>query len=343
MDQPQPPFVVVTGEHIVQLLAGKEHAVLKTTAEAYRVHACGDTALPNSSFLRFPNRSKERIIALPAYLGGQFQVAGIKWISSFPSNIDHGIERASAVLVLNSLETGRAYALLESSHISALRTAASAALAADLLVSDPAVDTLGVVGCGLINFQVLRLLSVQRPSIQHAVLFDVDPARSLEFSRTCVPRSGLETASIARSLDEVLEATTLISFATTATTPYVDHRAHIRAGTVILHVSLRDLTPGVILTADNVVDDTDHVCRANTSIHLAEQEVQHRDFIRCTLGEILTGRHSATASGKPFTVFSPFGLGILDLAVARFAYEEALRQGQVTVIDSFFPLPWFQR
>jgi ornithine cyclodeaminase/alanine dehydrogenase-like protein (mu-crystallin family) len=78
-------------------------------------------------------RPSARIIALPASIGGPLRVDGLKWISSFPENVAAGLPRASAVLILNHHDTGYPFACLESSIISATRTAALAAAAADWL------------------------------------------------------------------------------------------------------------------------------------------------------------------------------------------------------------------
>ena len=133
---------------------------------------------------------------------------------------------------------------------------------------------------------------------------------------------------------------TLPVLAAAALTPHIGELHECPQGSAILHVSLRDLTPEVILSCDNVVDDIDHVCRAQTSVHLAEQRVGHRKFIRCTLADILRDRAPARNGSETFSVFSPFGLGVLDLAVAKLVRDLALEQGLETVIGSFLPGAW---
>src|SRR5439155_71560 len=103
-------------------------------------------------------------------------VAGIKWIASFPGNLASGLPRASAVIVLNSMDTGRPVALLEGARISAARTAASAALAAAAIAGAPA--SIGLVGCGVINREILRYCRLLCPSIERVVAYDREPARA---------------------------------------------------------------------------------------------------------------------------------------------------------------------
>lgn len=328
-------LLILRGDEISDLLRGRELEMIEEVRKAYVAHQRGDSSLPHSSFLRFPDNDTDRIIALPAFLGDGFDVAGLKWISSFPGNVRNGMARASAVLILNSCENGHVEAILESSLISAKRTAASAALAAQRLSDGAPVDTIGLIGTGVINLEVARFVRALLPGISRAVLFDLDGDRAARFGKR-LKEEGMTEVEVAPSLAAVLSGCSLVSFATTAIRPHVDDLSLCPPGATILHVSLRDLTADVILASDNVVDDADHVSRASTSIHLAEQKTGNRDFIRATLAEVCEGTAAPRTEGK-ISVFSPFGLGVLDLAVGKLALDAALAAGRGTVIESFLP------
>jgi N-[(2S)-2-amino-2-carboxyethyl]-L-glutamate dehydrogenase len=76
-------IILLKGDLMVSLFQGRELEILQAIKSAYQIHAQGDSSLPHSNFLRFPNNEKDRIIALPAYLGGDADIAGLKWIASF--------------------------------------------------------------------------------------------------------------------------------------------------------------------------------------------------------------------------------------------------------------------
>jgi 2,3-diaminopropionate biosynthesis protein SbnB len=331
-------IAILRGSEVRAVLAGRELDVIRAVRMAYITHGGGDSSLPHSTFLPFPGQPRDRIIALPAYLGGSCRTAGVKWVSSFPDNLQRGVDRASAVVILNSPRTGRPETVLEGSVISAKRTAASAALAAQCLLDGSKVRRVGLVGCGLINFEITRFLLAVYPEVESFVVFDKDEARAKQFAKKKIfDGIGVE---IAKDTKAVLRNCSLISIATTALTPHISELRECPQGSVILHISLRDLSADVILSCDNIVDDIDHVCRAQTSVHLAEQRVGHRKFIRCTLADILSGRAPARNGSETFSVFSPFGLGVLDLAISKLVRDLALQQGMETVIGSFLPNSW---
>ena len=86
-----PPFAVIGGAQVQQALQGREKQIVELVEATYRLHSAGDSVNPPSYFLRFPDRPAARIIALPASIGGQLRVDGLKWISSFPQNVAAGL------------------------------------------------------------------------------------------------------------------------------------------------------------------------------------------------------------------------------------------------------------
>ena len=330
-----PEFSVISGAQVQHALQGRETEVMELVETIYRLHGDGDSVNPPSYFLRFPDRPASRIIALPASIGGQVRVDGVKWISSFPGNVAAGVPRASAVLILNDHDTGYPFACLESSIVSATRTAASAALAADRLSRGrPRPRRVGFLGVGLIARYIHTFLNGTGWSFDEIGVHDLSTDSAAGFRGYLAQSGGGDHITVHDTAEELIRSSDLVVIATVAAEPHVTDPSWFDHHPVVLHVSLRDLAPEILLTATNIVDDIEHCQKANTSTHLAEQNTGSRDFLDGTLNDVIAGR--VTVPADRTVVFSPFGLGVLDLAVGKFVYDEIVRSGELKVIDDFF-------
>jgi 2,3-diaminopropionate biosynthesis protein SbnB len=330
-----PSFAVISGAEVQRALQGRQKQIVDLVEATYRRHSAGDSVNPPSYFLRFPDRPSARIIALPASIGGPLRVDGLKWISSFPENVAAGIPRASAVLILNDHDTGYPFACLESSIISATRTAALAASAADWLSRDrPRPARVGFFGTGLIARYIHTFLAGAGWTFDQIGVHDLSAASAAGF-RGYLEQSGAAGAiRVYERAEQLIRSSDLVIFATVAGQPHVSDLAWFAHNPLILHVSLRDLAPQILLASTNIVDDVEHCLKAQTSPHLAEQLTGSRDFLAGTLDDVMAGRVKIPAD-RP-AVFSPFGLGVLDLAVGKYVYDEIASSGGLHVIDEFF-------
>lgn len=333
MVQAAPTFYVVPGATVKSVIDGNRQRVFDAVETAYRLHASGNAVNPDSYFLRYPDKPNARIIALPAHLGGSVQKSGIKWISSFPENTASNLARASAVLILNDATNGYPLACLEASLISATRTAASAALAAENLSPNPFQGILAVVGTGIIARTTVEWLMQRNWKFQKICLYDLNRKEAERFAKWLREQYDLQT-DVSDGLEGAIREASLVLFTTTSPEPYLaDEKLFAHAPTV-LHLSLRDICVNVILASQNIVDDVNHCLKARTSLHLAEMETGNRDFVAGTLVDVLE-KKVALDHDKP-RIFSPFGLGVLDLGVGNLVLEAAVSSNAAVAFPDFF-------
>ena len=328
-----PTFCVVPGSAVKHVIEGNRKTIFNAVEAAYRLHAAGGTVNPDSNFLRYPDKPSARIIALPAHLGGSIQKSGIKWISSFPENRASNLARASAVLILNDATTGYALGCIEASLISATRTAASAALAVEHISPNPFEGTLGIIGTGVVARTTVEWLLFRNWKFREIGLYDVDPTEAEHFSTWLRDQHNLK-AQIRSHLEDALSDASLILFTTTALDPYLADEKLLTHAPTIIHLSLRDICVNVILASQNIVDDVDHCLTARTSLHLTEMAVGNRDFVSGNLVDVLENRFKLDPD-RP-RIFTPFGLGVLDVAVGSFVLEAAQSAGTAIAVPDFF-------
>lgn len=325
-------FHVMGGRDIRAIIDKSRAEIVACVRDTYLAHHRGETINPNSYFLRFPEKPNARIIALPALLRGEPGTAGIKWIGSFPDNVTSNIPRASAVLLLNDFATGYPFACLEAAEISAARTAASAVLAAQELHGSRVAGKVAVVGGGVIARTILEFLHSLDWIVDRFAVFDTVPeygGKLAGYAETLGYRS-----AVSGTLSDAVADAELVFLATTAGEPYIVDTSAFAPGQTVMNVSLRDIGPDIIAASHNVLDDVEHCLNAGTAPDLAVRKFGHRDFIDGTIAEVLLGE-VALGRDKP-RIFSPFGLGVLDIAVGLTVLRIGMAAGHAQAVTDFF-------
>src|SRR3989442_15249812 len=110
-------FLFLSQEDVVAAGGLEMGPTIEFVREALRLHALGDTRLPFKPMIRWGDgldseEREGRIMAMPAYVGGAMDVAGLKWIPSVPGNPARGLPRGIGLIVLTARETGLPLAVM---------------------------------------------------------------------------------------------------------------------------------------------------------------------------------------------------------------------------------------
>ena len=292
----------------------------------------GDFAQPIKPYLRY-REMENRIIAMPAFLGGDVNIAGIKWIASFPRNIDRGIPRAHSTVILNEAETGRPVAIVNTALLSVVRTASvtGIVLRSYVRARNPQRVQLGIAGWGPIGRYHLEMArAVLGRRLSSVRIFDIRPT-----VRTIAPdidMAGIDVSFVSSWQEAYDEADVFIT-CTVSPAPYIDRRP--KAGSLQLNISLRDYCVSFheFVKGAIVVDDWDEVCRERTDIEMMYLECGLRREGTTSIGDFVTSDYWQTISDDAPVMFNPMGMAVFDLAIGAEYVALAEQRGVGTLLD----------
>ena len=146
------------------------HAAIEDVKNAYTLNQKQDVINPGKCVLRWGKTVEDenvlgRINAMPGYIGGDYDMAGIKWIGSGPMNYKKGLPRASVTVILNDPETKLPVCVADGTAISAVRTGASGGVAIELLAKSDA-EVMTICGAGAQAHTQLEAALISRPTLK---------------------------------------------------------------------------------------------------------------------------------------------------------------------------------
>ena len=276
---------------------------------AFVAYAHGDWAMPPKVYVT--NYPAGDFRAMPALGGGH---ALLKWVTSFPGNPERGLPTVAGLVLLSDANDGRLLAVFDAATVTALRTAAAAVIAADVLAR-PDAETFAVVGAGANGAETARMFASRG---RVPVVFDVDHARASAVAEEV-------GASVATSAEAALACDVVATVTPGARVLY--EPGSLRPGQ---HVSLMGADgPGKAEVAIEELSRARLYCdeweQASHGGELAgavaSGVVSQEDVIE--LGAVLSGEAEGRTAADDVTLFDSTGLAIQDLAIAKAAYAKA--------------------
>ena len=259
------------------------------------------------------------------------EYCAIKVVNGHPSNPERGLLSVVAIGMLIDVPTGYPLMISEATLLTAIRTAATTALATDYLSREDSTS-LGIVGTGA-QSEFLCLAISRVRSIDRVLAYDID-RRALEKFRRNLRKMDFNVEEC-RSSKEVVQGSDILTTATTCRgkavlADWISEGVHINAigGDA---PGKSELDPNILKRAKVVVEYREQA--------LAEGEVQNvgEEYIYAELWEVVAGLKKGRESREEITVFDSVGFALEDLVILKIVYElaEKLNLGrEVNLIPS---------
>lgn len=315
----------------ISLMVPSWDVMIGIVEETVKTLAVRDFTQPLKPYVRYRNQTN-RVVAMPAFVGGPFDTLGIKWIASFPGNRENNLPRASSVTILNNSQTGLPVAILSSNELSGLRAAAVSGYLIktmkDFLPMTPL--TVGIIGFGLAGQLHAKMISsLLKGQIKELRAYDLSRPELID---------DIPDIKFTTSWEEACLDTDISICCTTSPIRYIDKLP--KAGSLHLNVSLRDYCSEIVMKSSVIiVDNWEEICREDTDIQrcatqfgLAKSQVISLPELISTNTRALIDKRKINPFEGGFISFHPMGLAVFDVAISQFFYKKAASENRGTLL-----------
>jgi ornithine cyclodeaminase/alanine dehydrogenase len=307
--------------------------VVSAVEQGFRALGRGEANVPTRLHLDIPARGV--LLEMPAY--AQFDAGtalGTKIVSVFEENSRRGLDSVQAVYLLLDSETGVPLSLMDGKFLTAIRTAATSAVATKYM-SAPGSKRLAVFGAGVqAHFHIQAMIEVAK--VESVMISSKSSAKAKALADRVRADNGLPVEQV--SAEKAATAANLICTCTSSGAPLFDGEL-LTAGTHINAVgaftpSTRELDSTTVRRARVIIDHESAAGReaGEIAIPISEGAIGAA-HVKGTLAGVLSGEIAGRESAAEITLFKSCGLAIEDLVTAQLAYSRAMAGGAGTSIE----------
>lgn len=307
---------------------------LEDVKQVYLLNKTGDIINPGKCVLRWGKTVEDenvlgRINAMPGYVGGKYNMAGIKWIGSGPMNYKKGLPRASVTVILNDPETKVPVCIADGTAISTVRTGASGGVAIELL-SRADAQVMTICGAGAQSYTQLEAAVLVRPSIRTVYVYDIRMENAEKFVKVNREKYPAIQFIATQDVESAARCSDIIDCVTLATEPFIQGK-WLKKGALVMNMSDYEVDYECVKRADKVVVDfwENIKHRMISTVALMWKDGLFADEeLHGELGDILSGAKPPRENDDEIIYFNAVGAGILDIAVATRCYQTALQENK---------------
>lgn len=369
MNYPKVDFLYLNEDDMIAAGVEDMKGCVEAMEEMFKLMKVGDYRMggangnSHGSMVMFPESSPfpempvdgpdRRFMAMPAYLGGKFDMAGMKWYGSNIENREKGLPRSILMLILNDKDTGAPLAFMSANILSAYRTGAVPGVGFKYFAKEDAT-TIGIIGPGVMSKTAFAAAMVVRPSLKKVKVKGRGKAsldKFIEYVKEEYP--GVEAIAV-DTIEEAVRDSDIVSVSTSTPTgdpslyPYIAEE-WIKPGAIIESTAaLRFDDDFLIHRARTVTDNImlyeawEEEMKPNAYYTIPIPAVKVEDLIAegkmssdqiDDLGDVLLGKIPVHRKEDEIVIYSVGGMPTEDVAWGTMVYRNALENGIGTKLN----------
>ncbi len=370
MEYPKIDFIYLNEEDMIKAGVTDMAGCVAAMEEMFKLLKIGDYRMggPNGNshgvMMSFPAESPfpnmpidgpdRRFMAMPAYLGGSFDMAGMKWYGSNVENKKKGLPRSILMLTLNDKDTGAPLAYMSANILSAFRTGAVPGVGVKYFAREDS-KVVGIIGPGVMSKTAFDATMAVRATIE-TVKIKGRSRKSIDsfiqYINEKYPQ--IKEIRVVETEEEAVVDSDIVHIATSSPTgdiyqyPYIKE-AWIKPGAILCCPAAARFDDDFILNRARTVTD---------NIELYEAWAEEMEFpayhtipipaVHCMdliaegkmkkeqiddLGDVIMGKIPAHRKEDEIVIYSVGGMPIEDVAWGTIVYRNALEKGIGTKLN----------
>ena len=288
------------------------------------------------------NGPDRRFCAMPAYLGGEYRIAGCKWYGSNLDNKDKKLPRSILTMNLNDADTGAPLAFMSANLLSAWRTGAIPGVGVRYLAK-PDSKVVAVLGAGAIGSSTAIALLLEAKNAEVFKIYDVDESQSQILKEDLEEKFPNVSIQIVYSIEDAVRETDILNLATSGEANPKIESEWIKPGALIIGSSSGNFDPDFVINNVRLVVDNwkmyeevkyEDVYPYNTLemgvlgrlfLDWIQEDRMTSDIIM-NVGDIIKGNVHARENDDDIIIFALGGQPLYDIAWGYKVYQNALEK-----------------